>query len=284
MFSILLGMIDNKPEKEQGMRIVHDLIKDLRNGYNITTDNFFTSLKLAMEMLKTKKTLTGTVRSSRKEVPKILVKDKSRELYSNIFIHTPEVTMVSYVPKKRKAVILLSTQYLRKFIYNCFNNVIFTYIFTYFYYKFTGPKLSSKEDNYKPEMILRYNKCKGAVDTLDKMVKEYSCNRGTRRWPLVLFQNILDNAGINAYILYLIKFPYYENNKGNRRKSFLQELGLALVKPLIELRGQNMQCLHKSVQNAILMSLEDLAITKFVELEKNKPVKGRCILSTDQRL
>lgn len=138
------------------------------------------------------------------------------------------------------------------------------YIFIYFYYElFIGPELSSEEDNYKPEMILHYNKCKGAVDTLDKMVKEYSCNRGTRRWPLLLFQNILDNAEVNAYILYLTKFPYYENNKNNRRKIFLQELGLALVKPLIELRRQNMQCLRKSVKNAILMTLENYVVNKF---------------------
>lgn len=108
-------MKDNKPEKEQGQRVVLDLTKDLGNGYNITTDNFFTSLKLGKELLKQNKTLTGTMRKNRKEVPKTMLPNKNREVHSSIFLHSEDATLVSYVPKKRNAVVLLSTQHLYKY-------------------------------------------------------------------------------------------------------------------------------------------------------------------------
>ncbi|KRZ02937.1 hypothetical protein T11_6233 [Trichinella zimbabwensis] len=48
------------------------------------------------------------------------------------------------------------------------------------------------EANYhEPAVILDCNQCKGAVDTLDKMVKIHSTERGSRQWPLVLFMNVL---------------------------------------------------------------------------------------------
>ncbi|KRX88061.1 hypothetical protein T4E_6722 [Trichinella pseudospiralis] len=40
----------------------------------------------------------------------------------------------------------------------------------------------------------------GAVDTLNEMVKIYSTERGSRRWPLVLFMNVLKIVALNALI------------------------------------------------------------------------------------
>jgi hypothetical protein len=99
-------------------------------------------------------------------------------------LFTRDPMLASYVPKKNQAVILLSTQHHSEHI-------------------------SEEDSKFKPEVILEYNRTKGAVDTLDKMVKEYSCNRTTKRWPLVLFMNMVDIAAINAFILSEIKNPSY---------------------------------------------------------------------------
>jgi len=51
------------------------------------------------------------------------------------------------------------------------------------------PEIESTSDQ-KPSIILFYNKTKGDVDTLDRMLRSYSIKCMTRRWPLVLFYNI----------------------------------------------------------------------------------------------
>ena len=53
----------------------------------------------------------------------------------------------------------------------------------------------------KPEIILYYNKAKGGVDRMDPMVQMYSCKRKTKRWPMVFFFNMIDVAGIAAFLI-----------------------------------------------------------------------------------
>ncbi|KAJ8878226.1 hypothetical protein PR048_018803 [Dryococelus australis] len=47
-----------------------------------------------------------------------------------------------------------------------------------------------------------YNDTKYGVDILDQMARKYAVRISTRRWPMHTFQNILDLAAINAWILY----------------------------------------------------------------------------------
>ena len=53
----------------------------------------------------------------------------------------------------------------------------------------------------KPETVEFYNKTKCGVDVADQMARQYSVKAGTRRWPVAVFYNILDLAGINAFVL-----------------------------------------------------------------------------------
>ena len=193
---VYTGMVDNTREINQGQRVVLDLMKPFLNkGYGVTTYKFFTSFPLASELLKQCTTLVGTLRSNKKEIPKEFLPDKRKDVHSSIFGFTQDTTLVSYVPKKSKAVILLSTQH-------------------------HGKTVSSEENNSKPEIILHYNKTKGAVDIGDKMTREYSCVRSTRRWPFRIFMEMLDIAALNAYILYTQRFPKWKNNNSSRREGF----------------------------------------------------------------
>ena len=54
----------------------------------------------------------------------------------------------------------------------------------------------------KPEIITYYNQIKGGVDTMDKMLSQYSTKRGTLRWPLAMFLNILDVCALAAFIIF----------------------------------------------------------------------------------
>lgn len=99
---------------------------------------------------------------------------KSREKHSSEFGFSGNMTMVSYVPKKGKVVVLLSTMH-------------------------DDRAVDDNSVKKKPEVIQYYNKTKSGVDTMDQMVRTYTCKRRTRRWPMVLWHNVLDVATLNAY-------------------------------------------------------------------------------------
>jgi hypothetical protein len=60
---------------------------------------------------------------------------------------------------------------------------------------------------------MHYNTTKSGVDVLDKIVKEYVCTRSTRCWPLKLFLNLTDVASVNAFVLWMLKYPNWPQKK-----------------------------------------------------------------------
>ena len=140
------------PEKEQGRRVVMDLVKDLK-GRNVTCDNFFTSHELGIELLKKKLTMVGTVRKNKTFLPPKIkdLKGKPEKFSQFLFDHKNNTTIVSYVPKK---IVLLSTLH-------------------------HTPEIVG--ETKKPEIIQFYNGTKTGVDTLDQMIRNYTCKRRTNR-------------------------------------------------------------------------------------------------------
>ncbi|XP_042611078.1 piggyBac transposable element-derived protein 1-like [Cyprinus carpio] len=179
-------------------------------GNTVTCDNFFTSYGLAEELLKRKMALVGTIRRNKPELPPQLLQIKHRALLSSLFAFTKTHTAVSYVPKQGKNVLLLST-------------------------KHREPALSDTEKK-KPVIITDYNRCKGGVNNLDKVVGTYSCRRRTCRWPVVLFYSLVDVSTFNSFVLWLAVDPSRNQGKTFRQRLFLEELGKALVMPQISRR------------------------------------------------
>ncbi|XP_028825897.1 piggyBac transposable element-derived protein 4-like [Denticeps clupeoides] len=66
---------------------------------------------------------------------------------------------------------------------------------------------------------------------MDQMIAMYSCRRKTRRWPLVVFFNMLDISALNAYIVWTAIDPTWNVRKSCRRRLFLDQLGKMLVMP-----------------------------------------------------
>ena len=106
---------------------------------------------------------------------------KRRDVHSTNFGFSKDLKMMmaSYVPKKGKSVVMLSSVHY-------------------------SPSID-EQPPFKPKMILDYNKSKGGVDTFDQCIKNYSCKRTTNRWPLSLFYWIVDASGYNSSICYMMK-------------------------------------------------------------------------------
>ncbi|XP_056256775.1 piggyBac transposable element-derived protein 4-like [Seriola aureovittata] len=204
------------------MRVVLDVTEGPR-GHNVTCDNFFTSYELGQQLLKRKITMVGTVRKNKPELPPALLASKEREVFSSKFAFMPTTTLVSYLPKKNKNVVLLSTLH-------------------------TDGDISDREDR-KPVIILDYNRNKGGVENLDKVIGTYSCRRMTARWPLVIFHNIIDVSSYHAFVIWREINPTWMSRKQNKRRVFLEQLGKALVIPLIERRKAPHRSLSSSCES-----------------------------------
>lgn len=191
----------------QGERVVLSLTDQLPRGHSITCDNFFTTYNLALELLRRKITLVGTVRKNKPFLPQKIVDMRKKDVFYSEFLFTDAVTIVSYVPKKYKFVVALSSLH-------------------------HSPHVSA-ENNKKPDIILHYNQTKAGVDALDQLVGNYTCKRQTKRWPVALFSNIMDVSAYNAYVIWTEINPAWNSNKLFKRRLFLEELGNEMIKPHI---------------------------------------------------
>lgn len=100
-----------------------------------------------------------------------------------------------------------------------------------------SPK-SMKKEVKKPQIILDCNRTKGAVDNIDKLVRTYSSIRKCRRWPMVVFGNLLDLAAYNAFVIFSLVHPEHETRKSHKQAPFLEKLALDLVREAVEARAR----------------------------------------------
>ncbi|UYV69985.1 hypothetical protein LAZ67_7001382 [Cordylochernes scorpioides] len=85
----------------------------------------------------------GPYKKHKKEIPKIFLPNRNRPKYNSIFGFTQNTTLVSYVPKKSKAVLLLSTMH-------------------------STPTIDEESGfKLKPEIVTFYNLTKGGVDMVN---------------------------------------------------------------------------------------------------------------------
>lgn len=213
-------------QKNLGEKIVKELCSALRHtGRNITMDNFFTTIPLAQELLESGLTIVGTLRQNKPDIPAVMKASSTRKLYSTEFGFNGNVTMASYVRKKGKVVVLLSTMHQNKM-------------------------LDENSEKKKPEIITFYNKSKGGVDLVDQMVGTYTCKRQTQRWPMVLWYNMLDVATLNAYSIFKAQHP---NDKGGipERRLFLRELSRELILPQMQQRLEGNGSLNSTIIDAM---------------------------------
>lgn len=183
----------------EGEHVVKKLTEPYYNkGHNVTTDQFFTSLKLAKFLLSKKTTIVGTMNKAKREIPRI---QANSEKFSSKFFENKEGALLKvYQCKDNKYVVLLSTKHEKAEI---------------------GPDRGTHErrQKRKPNTIIYYNKTKCGVDSVDQMSRIHSVKYPTRRWPVQVWGNILNLGGINSWIVY----KQLNNSKISRRR-FIEKL------------------------------------------------------------
>ncbi|KAM9342347.1 piggyBac transposable element-derived protein 4-like [Pholidichthys leucotaenia] len=154
------------------MRLVEPYVGKGRNV--TTTNNFFTSLSLAKNLLKKNTSLVGTIDKNRRELPPSVL--KREKLFLTKVLKHESASLTVYQGKLRKSVALLSTLHQTVAI--------------------------GSDQKRKPETVTFYNVTKTGVATLVQMARLYSVKGPTRRWQVAVFCNLLDMAAINAHILF----------------------------------------------------------------------------------
>jgi hypothetical protein len=177
-----LGKCEERPDGEAlAFHVVKKLVAPFENqGHTITADNFFTSLRVVNHLLDHQLSYLGTIRLNKRELPDVATLMKSKTRYSSLFYKTAngKVSLTLYKAKPTKTVALLSSQHSHPVV--------------------TQPA----SEKMKPNVIEDYNHFKCGVDCFDAMARMYSTRCASRRWPLYILFNVLDIAGIKAWILY----------------------------------------------------------------------------------
>lgn len=237
-----------------GRQVVEKLVEPYEgSNRNVTCDNYFTDHELALPLLSKGLTIVGTVRKNKTFIPPEFKARSDRQAHTSVFGFTKSTTLVSYVPKPRKAVLLLSIMHYDSSI--------------------------DKNNESKPEIIIYYNSTKGAVDTLDQEVHQYMCKRRTNRWPFAFFMNCLDVCGVAAYVVWTATYPEWNKRCHARRRQFLTDVSEELVHGHITRRA--VTGLHRSTLSAIALCSppQDTEIVPAPKRQK----KSRCYLCMKDR-
>ena len=241
----------SEPEKNLGQNVVIHLASPLHgSGRNVSMDNYFTGVPLAKTMLQHKLTIVGTMKKCKREIPECMKAATSRESKTSVFGFNDEMKMVSYVPKKNKAVVLLSTMH-------------------------HDISIDEEDPKKRPEIIKFYNKTKIGVDLVDQMVQTYTCRRQTRQWPLNLFFNLLDITALNAYTIFRQVHPDHQSTQGSRRRRFITDLANSLIMRHMTTR-QKISQLQRTTNEAMMRC--GLAFPTPSQQENTMQKRKRCSL------
>ncbi|GLV46493.1 hypothetical protein CBL_20822 [Carabus blaptoides fortunei] len=135
----------------------------------------------------------------------------------------------------------------------------------------------------KPDMIKYYNETKGGVDTMDKMLSEYTVKRRTLRWSLAFFYNILDVTGLASYIIYREHNPQFKTK--DQRRKFLKDLANQLSMPSIEARRTNQLLMRNHfLRGEVEMVLGRRIVAQVPHRSRGpSPIVGSCYVCRNQK-
>ena len=85
-----------------------------RKGYNVTTDNYSTSLKLADELKQHKTTILGTIRKQQREVPNTDLVIKYKPLHTSEIYSSLCGCSLTICKAKKKKVLCILTEVMQK--------------------------------------------------------------------------------------------------------------------------------------------------------------------------
>lgn len=208
-FNVYCGKGDGHPELGLGEKVVVQLSQHyLDGGYCLFFDNYFSSVKLAEELLKRNTYMCATTRPNRKEFPPDLSKS-NLNVGEHVSVLLKDDTVQAAVWRDKKNVSFINT-----------------------FYDFASTV--SVKRKQKDGSILNvdclpcvkgYNKFMGGVDLADQKRKTLSCSRKSSKWYFRLFWFAVDICIVNAFILEQLS-PHHPKRT---QKEFRIELAAALI-------------------------------------------------------
>ena len=209
---------------------------------NVTTDNWFTSVSIVERMLNEYSlTMLGAMRKGKREIPEYL--KSARKPGTTDILYDHNKMLISYVPKKNKVVLLLSS----------LNQ---------------NPAIDTGTG--KPLAILDYNRTKKGTEMFDQFCRRYTTWRKTLRWTLRIFFGMLDQSAVNSCILYNLNGV----NESLAYRQFLLKLSTSLTEPLLRLRATNLN-LQRTLRNCIAEMLS-IKVPPPQERNDELPKRLRC--------
>lgn len=151
----------------------------LNKGHTLYTDNWYTSIDLARNLLENETHLVGTIRKNRRNIPKEVANAKLKTGEYIARESEDGITIMKW--KDKRDVLVLSTKHSDRFQ--------------------TITKRGRAVS--KPKIVLDYNRAKGAVDLSDQMAAYSTPLRKSVKWyKKVAINLLLNTAVINALVLY----------------------------------------------------------------------------------
>jgi len=233
--------------KGLGCRVVLDLCDRYLNiGRTIITDNFYTSIVLANELLVKDTNLIGTLRSNRVKLSEVT---KAKSLAGQIVGKENSNGLVVAKWRDKRDVTMLST---------CHNlNMVDT-----------GKKNRKNEAVVKPKIIIDYNAGKAGIDLSDQLSSYSSPVRKSIRWyHKVATEIILGTSVVNALIIY--------NTKTLQKKMSITQFREALVDQILGL-DQPKSILEQITPPRSSITLKHKFQETSEKCSRNRKIRKRC--------
>ncbi|CAH2017248.1 unnamed protein product [Acanthoscelides obtectus] len=178
-FIVYVGQ-DKTEGQASSQNVVLTLAENLLyEGRTIYTDNYYTSVSLAHELLEKKTHLVGTLRANRKLNPKEVTEKKLKKGETIAAESTSGVVVQKWMDKRD--VLTLSTKHTSEMI----------------------KVKSGDKETEKPASVIDYNKHKAFIDLSDQMKAYNTClRRGIKWYRKLAIELLTGTALVNAYILH----------------------------------------------------------------------------------
>lgn len=145
----------------------------------------------------------------KKYLPPQLVNTRALPVNSSLFAFGEKSMLCSYIPKKCRNVILISSMD-------------------------DSDDIDETSSANKPTLLVYYNQTKGSVDVVDRLKSDYSVARISSRWPVRVFFTMLDVGILNSQIIFKLN-----TNTSMHRKTFQKTLALNLTRNHMITRAAN---------------------------------------------
>jgi hypothetical protein len=207
-FDVFTGAQKDRVAHGLAYSVVMDMMAQyLDKNHVVVMDNYFTSVPLFLNLLDRSTYACGTVRANRKNLPEDYAIDEDTKRGEHVFWQCGN--LVATIWQDKRPVRLLST---------CCNA--------------TGGDVVVRKQagggsipiNCPPALKL-YSQHMGGVDRSDRMLRQYSVSRQSKKWWPRLFYYCLDTALANSFILYQ-QSPNYDDLTFLQ---YLEKLALTLI-------------------------------------------------------